>query len=408
MVRGPALPPMLAPVFFCFLLVCSQLAFATEDPHSKAARLHQNSIVIDTHSDFLDRSAIDGSGLADDTIGSQTTLGKLRQGQIDAQFFSVFVPPAYARYGFTRRANELIDRLEDQIVEHSGDLEKAVSVEQIRRIAQRGKIAVLMGVEGGHAIEGSLETLNQFYQRGVRYMTLTWSNTNAWADSSGDVARWSGLNDVGVGVVERMNDLGMMIDISHVSDETFWDVLAITRSPVLASHSGVRAVMDNKRNMGDDMIRAVASNGGVIQVTFYARYVDQGFYDQFKRAERSAQAQFQQLEEKYAHDPVELDLQQWSLELALEREIAAPSARKVVDHIDHIVQLVGIDHVGLGSDFDGMGTPPEGLEHVGKMATITHDLVQRGYSDADIEKVLGGNLLRVFERNEKNARSHAH
>lgn len=398
----------LPPVFFCFLLACSHLSFAVDDLGSKAARIHKNSIVIDTHSDFLDRSAIDGSGLADDTVGSQTTLRKLREGQVDAQFFSVFVPPAYSEYGFALRANELIDRLEGEIVEHSGTLEKAVSVEQIRLISQREKIAVLMGIEGGHAIENSLENLTRFYQRGVRYMTLTWSNTNTWADSSGDVARWGGLNGLGVQVVKRMNDLGMMIDISHVSDETFWDVLSITRSPVIASHSGVRAVMDNKRNMGDDMIRAVARNGGVIQVTFYARYVDQTFYDQFKLAERSAQGQFLQLEEKYAHDPVELDLRQWSLELALERKIAPPSALKVVDHIDHIVQLVGIDHVGLGSDFDGMGTPPAGLEHVGKIATITHELVKRGYSEADIEKVLGGNLLRVFEGNEKNAKSHAH
>ena len=396
------------PVYFCFLWIFSHSAFAIEDDDRKAARIHKNAIVIDTHSDFLDRSAIDGSGLGDDTMGSQTTLRKLREGEVDAQFFSIFIPPAYAQYGFAKRANELIDRLEQEIVEHSDQVEKAVSVEQIHRISQRGKIAALMGIEGGHAIEKNLEKLGEFYQRGVRYMTLTWSNTNEWADSSGDVARWNGLNDFGFQVVKNMNDLGMMIDISHVSEETFWDVMSITRSPVLASHSGVRAVMGNKRNMSDQMIRAVARNGGVIQVTFYARYVDQHFYDQFELAERAAQAQFRQLEQKYAHDPVELDQQQWSLELALEKKIPPPTALKVVDHIDHIVKLVGVDYVGLGSDFDGMGTPPEGLEHVGKLATITQELVKRGYAEADIQKVLGGNLLRVFEENEKNANSGQH
>jgi membrane dipeptidase len=390
---------------FSFTTVMSSTTtvVAAESAQEHVARIHSQAIVIDTHSDYLDRSAIDGGALNEDTVGSQTTLGKLEQGQVDAQFFSVFVPPAFGEYGYAKRANELIDRLHREIARHPNRIELAGSVEGILRISNEGKIAALMGIEGGHVIENNLDKLNHFYDRGVRYMTLTWSNSNEWADSSGDVAQWGGLNPMGHSVVAKMNELGMMVDVSHVSDDTFWDVMAVTRSPVIASHSGVRAAMGNKRNMSDEMIRAVASNGGVIQVTFYARYVDQRFYDQFQKTMEAAGDRFKALETQFANDPVALDIEQWSLELALENELEPPPAARVVDHIDHIVQLVGIDHVGLGSDFDGMGSPPAGLEHIGKIATITDELVHRGYSDDDIAKVLGGNLLRAFAENERLA-----
>ncbi len=368
-----------------------------------AASLHQGAIVIDTHSDFLDRSAIDGSHLSDDPIGAQTTLTKLKEGQVDAQFFSVFVPPAFEDYGFSRRADELIDRLYAEAAANSDDVEIVTSAAGIRRLANSGKIAALMGIEGGHAIEGDLGKLEHFYRRGVRYMTLSWANTNAFADSSGDAPRWGGLNTLGEQVVKTMNRLGMMVDISHVSDETFWDVMAVTTSPVIASHSDVRGIVDHKRNMGDKMIRAIADNGGVIQISFYAQYVDQNFADQFEVAKAAAKPRFDALKQRYGDDPVELDIQEWSLEISIEQGLTPPSVAKVVDHIDYVVKLGGIDHVGLGSDFDGMGAPPAGLENIGKVSAITDELVRRGYSGADVRKILGENLLRVLAQNESRA-----
>ena len=375
---------------------------ATTSPLS-TSQIHSQALVIDSHSDFLDRSAIDGSGLADDPPGAQTTLGKLEQGGVDAQFFSIFLPPAFAEYGFARRANELIDRLEREVAASPERIAMADSTTDITQLSADGKIAALMGIEAGHVIENDLDMLEHFYNRRVRYMTLTWSNSNEWADAYGGEARHGGLTDFGAKVVQKMNQLGMMVDISHVSDETFWDVMAIVKSPVIASHSSVRALMGSKRNMSDSMIEAVAKNDGVIQINFYSRYVDAQFNDDYQAARAAANAQFKALEEKYAGNAIELDIQSWSLELALEKQLRPPPASRVVDHIEHIIKLVGVDHVGMGTDFDGMGTPPAGLEHIGKISTVTEELLQRGYSEEDITKVLGGNLLRVMAENERLA-----
>ncbi|MEH6611221.1 MAG: dipeptidase [Halioglobus sp.] len=375
---------------------------ATPSPVS-ASEIHSQALVIDSHSDFLDRSAIDGSGLADDPPGAQTTLGKLEQGGVDAQFFSIFVPPAFADYGFARRGNELIDRLEREVAANHTRIASAYSTADITQLSADGKIAALMGIESGHVIENDLDMLAHFYNRGVRYMTLTWSNSNEWADAYGGETVHGGLTDFGVKVVQKMNELGMMVDISHVSDETFWDVMAVAKLPVIASHSSARALMPSKRNMSDSMIEAVAKNGGVIQINFYSSYVDSQFNQDYKTARTAAHAQFKALDKKYADNPIELDVKSWSLQLALEKQLSPPPASRVVDHIVHVIELVGVDHVGMGTDFDGMGTPPAGLEHIGKISAVTEELLQRGYSEEDITKVLGGNLLRVMAENERQA-----
>lgn len=378
----------------------SSLACAQTSEHIDT--LHQNAIVIDAHSDYLDRSTIDGAGLNEDTPGSQTTLSKLEQGQVDAQFFSVFVPPAYRKYGYANRTYELIDRLVQQVEKNESRIALAQTAGDIERLANEGKISALIGLEGGHSIENSLAHLRNYYRLGVRYMTLTWSNTNDWADSSGGDARWNGLNGFGEKVVKEMNRLGMMIDISHVSDDTFWDVIEHTTKPIIASHSLVRAEMDSKRNMSDEMIQAVAANGGVIQVSYYSQYVDKAFKNEFNKKIGQQDLAMNALGEKYLNDPIQLDIEQWSLQKKVEFTITPPSYKRVVDHIEHIIKLVGATHVGLGSDYDGMGAPPSGLEHVGKTKTTTAELVKRGYSDEDIKKILGGNLLRVMRANEVN------
>jgi len=364
--------------------------------------IHDDAIVIDSHSDFLDRSAIDGTALNDDPPLAQTSLQKLKDGKVDAQFFSVFVPPAFKNYGFAKRTFELIERFYSEIETNQDAIKFAGSASEIRSLANSGQIAALIGIEGGHSIENNLDLLRIYYRLGVRYMTLTWNNTNEWADSSGDSHRWGGLNDFGIRVVEEMNDLGMIIDISHVSDETFWDVLEHSRAPVFASHSLARSLKATPRNMSDDMIRALAKNGGVLQVSFYAKHLDKTFSDRFDAALKASEDRFAAIEKEFSDDPVQQDIALWSAEKALEQSFPAPSMTRVIDHIDHIVGVAGIDHVGIGSDFDGLGAPPVGLEHAGRFQSITRELQHRGYSEADIRKIWGGNLLRVFEAVEQH------
>lgn len=367
------------------------------------AKLHQSAIVIDTHSDFLDRTAIDGARLNEDPPFAQTTLKKLVDGQIDAQFFSVFVPPAFEEYGFAKRTLELIDRFYAEIEDNPTQIRFAQSAADIRNLSQQGYVAALLGIEGGHSIENSLELLRIYHRLGVRYLTLTWNNTNEWADSSSDEAIHNGLNEFGVAVVREMNDLGMLIDISHVSDDTFWDVIESSRAPIIASHSLARTIKKSSRNMSDDMIKALAVNGGVIQVSFYAKHLDERFSDEFDTAMAQAASKMSAIEKQFAHAPIAQDMALWSAEKELERSLEPPPMTRVIDHIDHIVGIAGIDHVGLGSDFDGLGAPPAGLAHSGEFQSITRELVARGYNEPDIKKILGGNFLRVFEAAQSKA-----
>jgi membrane dipeptidase len=363
---------------------------------AQANELHERAIVIDTHSDFLYRSDSDGTALADDTKTAQTSLQKLKRGGIDAQFFSVWAPPAYEQYGYARKTLELIDQLYLEVAKHPDDIEMAYSVADIMRLEGEGKIAALIGIEGGYSIENRLQLLRNYYRLGVRYMTLTWSFSTDWADSSGDNGRWGGLTDFGADVVREMNHLGMMVDISHVADDTFWDVMDITTAPVIASHSSVRALNDQPRNMTDDMIKAVAENGGVIQINFYAYFLDQAFADAVDAEFEKSNDQWKTLAKQYLDDPIAFDSAEWEFYREIEARVEWPPLSVLVDHIDHVVQLVGPEHVGLGSDFDGVTSLPIGLEHQGKMPVLTRALQDKGYSDEHITMILGGNLLRVM------------
>ncbi len=268
-----------------------------------------------------------------------------------------------------------------------------------------------MGIEGGHSIENDIHLLRDYYRLGVRYMTLSWSNTNEWADSSGDIddpkiEHHNGLTDFGKQVVLEMNRLGMMVDISHVADKTFFDAIAITKAPVIASHSSARALTNHPRNMTDDMLRAVAKNGGVVQVNFYSAFIDEDYRKaadaQKKEAEAAVQAHIAEL--KAAGKPVTyMDKDQIEREWAA--KIPRPPLKSLIDHIDHIAKVAGVDHVGLGSDFDGVsGATPEGIDSAADLPKITQALLDRGYSAEDIHKILGGNLLRVFRQVEKVSR----
>jgi len=287
----------------------------------------------------------------------------------------------------------------------------AFSAADIERAHKERKLAALMGIEGGHSIENDIHLLRDYYRLGVRYMTLSWSNTNEWADSSGDIddpkiQHHNGLTDFGKQVVLEMNRLGMMVDISHVADKTFWDAIATTKAPVIASHSSARALTNAPRNMTDDMLRAVAKNGGVVDVNFFSGFDDQSYWDAVKAQakERDAAVEAYIAKKKAVGEAVTyLDVDR--IEREWSAKIPRPPLKSLIDHIDHIAKVAGIDHVGLGSDFDGVsGATPQGIDSAADLPKITQALLDRGYNTEDTHKILGGNVLRVFREVERVSR----
>jgi len=370
----------------------------------RAARLHREAIVIDTHNDIPMLMTDKGYdlGIRHQSSEAQTDIPRMKEGGLDAEFFAAYVSPAYVKTGGAAgRAKQMIAAIAEA-ARRNPDLELARSAADIRRIAASGKIAALIGVEGGHAIEDSLDNLREFHRLGARYMTLTHANTNNWADSSGDldkpgVEHHNGLTDFGREVVREMNRLGMMVDVSHVSDKTFWDVIETTRAPIIASHSCARALANAPRNMTDDMLRAVGRNGGVVMVNFGGWFLN----PEAPAASAKLMPQFQALRERFPGD----EARQEAEERKLVARMPKVPLSMLVDHIVHIAKVAGIDHVGLGSDFDGVsGYLPEGVEDVSKLPNITYELLRRGYSEEDVRKILGGNILRVMEEREEAAK----
>ncbi len=384
----------------------------------RAARIHREAIVIDTHNDVTSAIIDEGFDLGMNGIGpdgklkTHTDLRRMKAGGLDAQFFAVYVGREYVNRraeeggGAARRALDMIDVVYEQVRRHPNELEMAFSANDIRQVARKGKIASLMGIEGGHAIEDSLGALRMFYRLGIRYMTLTHTNTNNWADAEGDasnarIKKHNGLTDFGRQVVREMNRLGMMVDISHVADKTFFDVIETTRAPVIASHSSARALAPHTRNVTDDILRAVAKNGGVVMVNFYDGFIDPKKADVTLRA----RAMSEELREKYPNDPARVteETRKWRAANAVQGKTPL---KVLIDHFDHIIKTAGIDHVGMGADLDGIpldGTPEE-LDDVSRLPVITYELLKRGYSETDVKKILGENLLRVMAQVEDVAR----
>jgi len=375
----------------------------------QARVIQESAIVVDTHADTPQRFLDDGFdiGSTDPHDVGHLSLDKAQRGNLGAEFFSIWVDPETNKGHFAQHTFDLIDSVYEQAAGHPDRMMMAFSVADIERAHGEHKLAALMGIEGGHSIENDMHLLRDYYRLGVRYMTLSWSNTNEWADSSGDIndakiQHHNGLTDFGKQVVLEMNRLGMMVDISHVADKTFWDAIATTKAPVIASHSSARALVNAPRNMTDDMLRAVAKNGGVVQVNFFSGFLDE---DYRKAVEAQAQDQAEAIQ-KYidslkaqgkAVSYVEVD----RMERAWMAKIPRPPFKVLIDHIDHIAKIAGVDHVGLGSDFDGVsGATPRGMDSAADLPKITQALLDRGYSAEDIRKILGGNLLRVFRQVE--------
>ncbi len=395
-------------------LICGSMVSAQtprdEKLWQKALAIHRRAIVIDTHNDVTTPMTNDDYDLSGTPpVPYRTSIERMKQGGMTAEFFSLYVRPWYVEHGgAARRTLDMIDSVYRAVERHPNDLMLATSAADIRRAKKQKKIAALMGIEGGHAIENSLATLREFHRLGVRYMTLTWNNTNDWADSARDVARGevkhNGLSEFGKDVVREMNRLGMLVDVSHVSDETMSDALDVSKAPIIASHSSARALSNVPRNIPDDLLRRIAKNDGVVQVNFYSYFLDSATVGpQGEARDKRLKAEQDSLNEKYKNDPERLAEEGDKLEAA--NPLPPLPLSKLIDHIDYIVKIAGIDHVGLGADFDGAMDFPEGAQDVSMLPNITYELLKRGYSEKDIRKILGENLLRVFADAEGVAHS---
>jgi membrane dipeptidase len=376
-------------------------------------------ITVDAHEDtpqrFLDENYDIGS--TDSHDRDFISLEKARAGNLGAVFFSIWAYPTKYQGHLAKRTLDLIDSVYAQTERHPDRMMMCFSVDDIQRTHEQHKLAALMGIEGGHSIESDLSVLRDFYRLGVRYMTLTWSNTNEWADSSGDiessnVVHHNGLTEFGRGVVLEMNRLGMMVDVSHVSDKTFWDVITVSKAPIIASHSSSRALVDVSRNLSDDMLRAVAHNGGVVNVAFASSFVDNDFHREAypQHLRMLAAVDEYNAKRRAASLPISAeDTQRFQLEWLGKNKIPRPPLKSLIDHIDHVARVAGIDHVGLGSDSNGVDFLPADMDSSADLPKIRQALLDRHYRPDDVQKIMGANMLRVFlavERVSREIRLH--
>lgn len=327
---------------------------------------------------------------------------RMKAGALNAEFFAAYVPAKYANKGAAAYCMKVMETIHEMADRYPSLVRFATSTTDMRNAARDGKAAILIGIEGGHAIEDSIELLRAFYRFGARYMTLTHTNTNNWADSSGDEPKHNGLTAFGREVVLEMNRRGMLVDVSHVSDKTFYDVIETSKAPVIASHSSARAICAAPRNMTDDMLRAIAKNGGVVQVNFYPVFLSNEVRLAAEQRDEKLKPAIAALK---AQDPSEGEVFEAGIrKLYAENPLPPVSYTVIVDHIDHIAKIAGIDHVGIGSDFDGISSVPVGMEDVSKLPAIGDELKRRGYAGADIHKIMGENFMRVFAQVERVGR----
>jgi len=391
---------LLLPVLFSTVAMARPRSAA--EAEAVAAGVLAHAIIIDTHADTPQMMLDEGYDLGQADSPYMLSLAKMRAGHLGGEFFSIWVDVDWPQQDRIHRALDLIDALNDQVARHADVLEEARTADDVDRIHRQGKIAVLMGLEGGHIVQGDARALDIFYKLGVRYMTLTHTKNNEIADSSSVKPQWNGLSPFGREIVKRMNRLGMMVDISHVSDKAFYDTVAASRAPLIASHSSCRALCNAPRDMTDDMIRLLAKNGGVMDINFYSAFLDNQFREgraaiskQIDAALGAARADAAKKGKRLSY-AAETDIQ-----VRMEANIPKPSYTVIADHIDHAVKVGGIDHVGLGSDFDGVDAIPQGMEDVSKLTDLVRELARRGYSEQDLEKIAGGNVLRVMRRVEE-------
>jgi len=381
------------------------IANSADSISEQARRLHFSSIVVDTHDDTTQRFFSNDFDLGKRNATGNIDIPRMREGGLNAIFFSIWIdgrtmgPPA------VQQALDQIDAIQQNVRKYSKDLAFARTAADVRRAHKQGKIAVLMGIEGGHMLGNDIRMVRIYSDLGVRYMTLSHFYNDEWADSSTDKPVHNGLTDYGKEIVREMNRVGMLVDISHVSDKTFYDALAVSRAPLIASHSSCRALCNHPRDMTDDMIKALAEKGGVIQINYEKSFIDQAYKDARDKEAGGVVKVFEEIKKECRTDQECFTRKMDEQEKLATAEGRLPhvSWERIIDHIDHAVKLVGADHVGLGSDFDG-ASMPDGMDDVTHIPQITDALLKKGYSESDIRKILGENTLRILAAAEQVSR----
>jgi len=399
-------------LFGCAAFACAILslpiAAGTQpaDPVSpRAKQLHDQAIVVDSHDDTTQRLVFDKAfDIAKRNANGNIDIPRMREGGLDALFFSIWVPSDVTGPIAVKRALQQIDAVREAVRTHPNDLLLATTAADVRRAATDHKIAALMGMEGGHMIDDDLGLLRDYATLGVRYLTLTHFKNNNWADSSTDKPAHDGLTDFGKDVVRELNRLGVMVDISHVADKTFYDALQVTTAPVIASHSSCRVIANHPRNMSDDMLRALAKNGGVVMINYHAAFLSEEFRVASEKLSGDVVAAMDAMSKKCGGNEAcsTMESERVNHEAMVKGQLPKVTWDTITEHIDHAVKVAGVDHVGLGSDFDG-ATMPLGMEDASKLPRITEALLKKGYSEMDVQKILGGNILQVMEQVERTA-----
>jgi membrane dipeptidase len=377
----------------------------------KALKIHRKAIIVDGHNDITSPMVDEDFDLAGDSRGKfhkdgdpfHTDLSRFKESGITGEFFSIYVSGTdFQKGGKMRRAMDLIDATYREAEKHSQQLMMCTTAAEIRKAKKQKKTCALMGIEGGYAIENSLYALRNFYRLGIRYMTLTHNVSHEWADAHRGEVKNNGLSDFGKEVVREMNRLGMLVDISHVSDKVMHDVLDVSTAPIIASHSSARGVANHTRNVSDDVLKRLPKNGGVIMINFYPAFLDENYNQADNDRTARLRPQMNALREKYKDNQQAFN--EAERQLLAQNPIPVPSYTRIVDHIDHIKKVGGIDYVGIGSDYDGVPLLPDGMKGMEDLALVTYEMLRRGYTEQEIMKVLGGNFLRAFEQAEKVAR----
>jgi membrane dipeptidase len=389
------------------LLLGFVLFTSVQAQEASSQKIHRGAVLIDTHNDFPSASIEKGISLDQDLKGrAHTDLGRLQNGGVDVQVFSIFCDGTQENpYQW---ANREIDSVQAWVIRNADRMMLVRNSTGLKHSLRGKKTGAMLGVEGGHMIENKLENLENLFKRGVRYMTLTWNNSTPWASSAWDETlrpdslSQLGLTEFGKSVVRKMNELGMIVDVSHLGEKSFWDVMQTSSKPVIASHSCVKSLCPHRRNLTDDQIRAIAKNGGVVHLNFYAGFLDSSF----ERKRDAFLAAHQPEVDALIAQRIQRDYAQMMVLEKYPEQMASilPPLSLLIDHLDHFVRLVGVNHVGLGSDFDGIEAPPLGLNGVEDFPKITSELISRGYSRRDIRKILGGNFIRVLKANERNGK----
>ena len=391
------------PKFFCCLFLLLSIVSSAQSYQ----KIHNKAVVIDTHNDVLSTITMKGLDIENDLTGkSHSDIGRFKKAGMDIQVFSIFCDERFGKDTAFKYANIEIDSLYAIVARNKDKMMIVTNPKQLQQAVKQNKLGCMMGVEGGHMIEDNLDYLDALYKRGARYMTLTWNNSTSWATSAFDETRkkdslpQKGLTDFGKQVVKKMNELGMIVDISHVGEQTFWDAIQTSTKPVIASHSSVYNLCPVPRNLKDDQIKAIGKNGGVIHLNFYSGFIDSN-YNKGKTA--FLQKHKQEVDSLKSLKWANYEIEEWTAKkYPQEVEAYRPDLSQLLNHLDYIVKMIGIDHVGLGSDFDGIESAPKPLDDVTSFPLITKALMERGYSKKEIEKILGGNFIRVFEANQNN------